>query len=180
MSMGDGGRMLIWVVAVGVGGYEWTLAVLEVLSQSCSVNWDEDSGRSTGGVGMFVRVLNVMAASVCSTELADTGVSGMKTPGGKVGERRRMYHPRIGRCIDHSTVLVALCCARFSMWHEHTLHELYSFETTYHNIFYDLIVPKEPFLHTGQEKARRRGAGPLTLYQITLSEPSAQTVTRMS
>ena len=113
MSMGDGGRMLIWVVAVGVGGYEWTLAVLDVLSRSCSVNWDEDSGRSTGGVGMFVRVLNVMAASVCSTELADTGVSGMNTPGGKVGDRRRMYHPRIGRCIDHSTVLVALCCVRF-------------------------------------------------------------------
>ncbi len=118
MSMGDGGRMFIWVVAVGVGGYEWMLAVLDVLSRSCSVNWDEDSGKSTGGVGMLVRVLNVMAASVCSTELADTGVSGMNTPGGKVGERRRMYHPRIGRCIDHSTVLVALCCARFT-WHEY-------------------------------------------------------------
>lgn len=127
--MGDGGRIFIWVVVVGVGGYEWTLAVLDVLSRSCSVNWDEDSGRSTGGVGMLVRVLNDMAASVCSTEPADTGVSGINTPGGKVGDRSRMYHPRIGRCIDHSTVLVALCCTRFMCGHESTLYNLYSSRT---------------------------------------------------
>lgn len=114
--VGDGGCTLMMAVvdAVGVGGYECRLVELEVISSSCSVNWELELGRSTVEGDeegeMFVRELKERAASVWRGDEAGTGVNGMNTPGGNVGERMRMYHPRRGRCIDHWTVLVGLCC----------------------------------------------------------------------
>lgn len=78
-----------------------------VSSLSCSVNCDSEVG-SAGAI--FVRVLNDSAASVCNGDVEGTGVNGMNTPGGKAGERMRMYHPREeGRWIVQRTVVVGLC-----------------------------------------------------------------------
>jgi len=43
-------------------------------------------------------------------EVGGTGMRGTKTFGGNRGDRSRMYHPRKGRCISHSTVEFALSC----------------------------------------------------------------------
>jgi hypothetical protein len=59
--------------------------------------------------GIFVLELKDIAASVWYGALEGTGVRGMNTPGGNMGERMRMYHPRIGRWIVQQTVLVGSC-----------------------------------------------------------------------
>lgn len=133
MSVGEeGGCTLIIVIVcavVGVGGYECALELL--------LYWRETSGI----VGILVRVLNDIAASVCRTEPEETGVKGIKTPGGKVGERRRMYHPLRGRCMDHSTRPVALCCDHINkLILRNVLNE------PHHDILDNLLICKKPFL----------------------------------
>ena len=44
------------------------------------------------------------AASVKFGEERGTGSSGIKTPGGKAGDRMRMYHPCFGRWIIQQIV----------------------------------------------------------------------------
>ena len=50
-----------------------------------------------GGDGFEVRHANVSAASEWYGDVCGSAVRDMNTPGGNVGERMRMYHPRLGR-----------------------------------------------------------------------------------
>jgi len=59
------------------------------------------------GSGTFVRELNNSEASGY-VDFGGMGVNGIKTDGGKLGARIRMYHPRFGLCIVQRTVLVGL------------------------------------------------------------------------
>lgn len=61
-------------------------------------------------VRALVRELNESAPSTWYGEDEGTGRNGMNVLGGKEGCRRRMYHPRLGLCIDQQTVPLGLCC----------------------------------------------------------------------
>lgn len=53
---------------------------------------------NAGGEGYtFVRHEKDKAASIKFDEERGTGSSGIKAPGGKAGDRMRMYHPCFGR-----------------------------------------------------------------------------------
>jgi len=69
------------------------------------------------GGATLVRHENLREAIEWYGELGGTGRSGTKTPRGKLGARRRIYQPRKGRCISHSTFDVALS-------YEHHYHTL--------------------------------------------------------
>jgi len=90
---------------------------VSVVSESVAEWWDAP-GRCgegdgwlllAGAVETLVRQENLSEPGAWG-ELGGTGTRGMKTFGGKRGDRRRMYHPRKGRCISHSTVEFALSC----------------------------------------------------------------------
>ena len=108
----------------------------------------------------------------------------MKTPWGKEGGRRRMYHPRFGRWIVQTIVDVALSCTSLRVRRN---TEKYSKMMTHDNVFQDFIVRQESFLHTcevscavPQASGVSLGCTLLALYQITLSDPSMLTLIRMS
>jgi len=84
-NFGDGGCT---TRAGGVGGYEWTL---DILGRSLRVT----SG--SGARGILVREVKDKAASAYCGDVLGTGIKGMNTPVANVGERIRMYHPRLGR-----------------------------------------------------------------------------------
>ena len=67
----------------------------------------------------------------------------MKTSGGKEGVRSRMYQPRLGLWIVQRMVDVPFSCK--------VLYE-YGYEgwmvVTYDEVFDDLVICKESFLHT--------------------------------
>ncbi len=60
--------------------------------------------------GRLVRQAKDSAASAKYGEVWGRGRRGMKTPGGKDDERKRMYHPRFGRWTVQMIVDVALSC----------------------------------------------------------------------
>lgn len=66
-------------------------------------------------VMIFARQVKYKAASLKSGEERGTGRNGINTPGGKAGERIRMYHPRFGRCIDQQIVELWLCYVNVRM-----------------------------------------------------------------
>jgi hypothetical protein len=98
-------------------GESWPLvASVSVTSESVE-EWiaagsrGEADGRladTADGDATLVRHENLSEAGEWYGELGGTGRRGTKTPRGKLGARRRIYHPRKGRCISHSTFDVAL------------------------------------------------------------------------
>jgi len=81
-----------------------------VLSEArLSVDDLQPSAASNGDEGYaFVRHEKDKAASAKFGEEGGTGRRGIKTPGGKVGDRMRMYHPFFGRWIIQQMVDVWL------------------------------------------------------------------------
>jgi hypothetical protein len=80
--------------------------VVEVLALSV---WVKSISLDCEGIGILVLELKDRAASAWFRESWGTGISEMKTSGGKDGERMRMYQPRFGRWIDQQMVDVGLC-----------------------------------------------------------------------
>jgi len=98
-------------------GESWPLvASVSVTSESVE-EWDatgtrdEGEGRladTGGGDATLVRHENFSELGEWYGELGGTGTRDTKTPRGKLGARKRIYHPRKGRCISHNTFDVAL------------------------------------------------------------------------
>lgn len=98
----------------------------------------------------------------------------MKTFRGKRGDRKRMYHPRSGRCISHNTVEFALSCNHGS---NNGVCGLAI--GTHDDMLYNLIVRQEPFLSRPTENVVF-GLGQRTLhtlYHMTRSLFSSATST---
>ncbi len=99
VTVNDGGRG-----GGGVGGYEWEL-------DDDDRSWNVNASLISVGdsAGILVRECMERAASQWWGDAGGTGVNGMNTPGGKRRDRMRIYHPRLGRCIDQHMVDVGLC-----------------------------------------------------------------------
>ena len=95
----------------------------------------EDAGET------LVRQENLSEPGLGYAELGGTGTRGMKTFGGKRGERRRMYHPRKGRCISHNRVEFALSCNDDGQQRRCGIAV-----GTHNNMLYDLVIRQEPLL----------------------------------
>jgi len=107
---GEGGRTT--TAGGGVGGYEWMVTELEPSMWVLSVSSEGDLADDEGAPGIeeiLVRHENERAASTWYGESRGRGNIGMNIPGGKEGERRRMYQPRLGRCIVQHMVDDGLC-----------------------------------------------------------------------
>jgi hypothetical protein len=91
----------------GVGGYECVLAALSSLDRLGLAEPDPD------GPIAFVRHPNANAPSIKLGSVLGSARSPIYIPGGNAGERRRRYHPRLGRWTVHTSRLVA-CSKTFS------------------------------------------------------------------
>ena len=94
-SLGDDGAEEL---AVGVGGYEWTVGdeTWSVRVVSDSMDDFVDTATEGGFSGASIRQLKTNPAVVWYGDVFGTAVRGMQTPGGNEGPLMRMYHPRLG------------------------------------------------------------------------------------
>lgn len=98
---------------------------------------DTDADADADAGVALVRQENLSEPGLWYGELVGTGSNGTKTFRGNRGDRRRMYHPRNGRCISHNTVEVALSCSTVIMGRPP--HRSLGIGT-HNNILYDLVV----------------------------------------
>lgn len=84
-------------------GESWPLVVSVSVTSESVEEWDvigtrgEGEGRLADTDATLVRHENLSALGEWYGELVGTGTSDTKTPRGKLGARRRIYHPRNGR-----------------------------------------------------------------------------------
>jgi len=94
-NLGDDGAEEL---AVGVGGYEWTVGdetwSVKVLSDSIEDFVEPATEDRLSGTS--VRQLKINPAVVWYGDVFGMGVRGIQTPGGNEGPLIRMYHPRFG------------------------------------------------------------------------------------